>query len=352
MSSAEWTVVTTSNRRNKARSKGARSKGLCQSSQTKEGACFTINTQDAIKSKGKEEIKNAVMECIESLERQYHSGNGFAFRLLDALAKSSRVSSSANDLKHSINVKEIVAYGIGNFSEELYSAPMLQLAGLLLLRSFAAAALGDCSTSETDKTSVESSFQNDQRRVPIFYFEPCIVPTEKELIESVFCIHVLETNEMGKLSVSDMRQKWDTPSSEHQHGRANYHVLFYMPHCPMRLYCNVIWSHWDHIVPDKSQATNPVIIFGNSFQAYEERTISSDLRKDKTNGVLRLVQFTNERSVYSDADNKNLDDSLKMLERAFNDCNVVSFQIDGIIVVEKPEEYFPSKDPHENGELL
>jgi hypothetical protein len=56
--------------------------------------------------------------------------------------------------------------------------------------------------------------------------------------------------------------------------------------------------------------------------------------------------------VYTAAENKTAGDSLKMLERAFNDCNVISFSMNECPFPEKPEEYFPSKDPHENGELL
>lgn len=338
-------MVTTCKRRNKSRSKVAKAcPGLYQSN-------VRGNKNGETESKEEEEIQKAVMDCVKSLEMQYHSGNGFAFRLLDALAKASCVSTSANEEKHSINVKEIVAYGIGNFSVNLYSASMLQLAGVLLLRRFAAAACGGGITDNRNEADIESSFHNDQRRVPILYFEPCILSAEKELLETVFCVHVLESNEMGKLSVSNMRQNLKTTSFEKLHTRENDHILFYMPHCPMRLYCNVLWAHWDHIVPDQSQDTSPVIIFGNSFQAYEERTISSHLRRDPTNGVLRLAQCVNEISVYSDAENRNYDESLKMLDKAFNDCNVISFQIDEV-TVEKPTEYFPSKDPNENGELL
>lgn len=38
-----------------------------------------------------------------------------------------------------------------------------------------------------------------------------------------------------------------------------------MPHCPYRLYCNVLWSHW-HTLDD-------VCILGNSFESYSLRRI-------------------------------------------------------------------------------
>lgn len=103
---------------------------------------------------------------------------------------------------------------------------------------------------------------------------------------------------------------------------------------------------------DGQVSSNPIIIFGNSFHAYDERTISSEQRLDPTNGIFRLLPFANETPVCTDAENTNAGESLKMLERAFNDCNVISFSMNECSVPEKPEEYFPSEDPHENGELL
>ena len=82
-----------------------------------------------------------------------------------------------------------------------------------------------------------------------------------------------------------------------------------MPHCPMRLYSNVLQAHWSRIFPpasferkgmltsianciglssndhdasihsadadDGDANDGPLIIFGNSFRDYEERAISS-----------------------------------------------------------------------------
>lgn len=128
----------------------------------------------------------------------------------------------------------------------------------------------------------------------------------------------------------------------------------------MRLYCNVLWAHWDHVsrlLPDDDAKRNdsgydPILIFGNSFHAYDERMISSQQRMDSTNGMLRLVHFINEKAVYVDSENRDVEDSLRMMDRAFNDCNVISFSVSKGTVLERPKEYFLSEDPDQNGELL
>lgn len=324
MPSDEWTFVVPKNNRRSRKQHDCKRKNN-----------DIINLSEP---KEKEHVHQAIIRCMSSLEQQYQSGKGLAYRLFHALKEITRVDCVGDEeSRSSFNLTEIVVYGIGNFSVELHSAPMLQLAAALLLRRLAG-------------KSPESSFLRDQQLTPIFYYEPCIIPVEKELLEEVFHVHVLESNEMGKLPVSNMRQQFQSNAN----GNNRQTTLFYMPHCPMRLYCNVIWSHWDHIIQDESQDNNfsSIIIFGNSFHAYEERSISSEHRMDPTNGVFSLVPYSREESVYFDSENKNVDDSLKMLDRAFNDCNVISFSIGRGKILNKPQEYFPFDDPMNNGELL
>jgi hypothetical protein len=115
----------------------------------------------------------------------------------------------------------------------------------------------------------------------------------------------------------------------------------------MRLYCNVLWAHWVHICrlssDDDTNRNNagydPILIFGNSFHAYDERMISSQQRMDSINGMLRLVQFINEKAVYVDSKNRDVEDSLRMIDRVFNDCNVISFSVNKDTVFERPKEF-------------
>ncbi|KAL3792793.1 hypothetical protein HJC23_002600 [Cyclotella cryptica] len=385
-----WTFVsrggaTKNNRRNRNRNTAGECPSLYQSANSFEYRTHHKGTrrrdhQDMDESRVKELIERAVLECLDSLECQFQSGEGFAFRLSEALATSTHMFPSKSEGR-CLSIREIVVYGIGNFSDEPHSAPMLQLAGALLLRKLATTSklsdiINECGEDAINchKNSINNAFWRDQQETPIFYYEPCILPLEKEMLEKVFCVHVLEGNDSGKLKVEDMRKQWYSKSSPPsanptEHNLHQTHTLFYMPHCPMRLYCNILWSHWEHFAPfvltrtqnngsserveeNGSVSSNPIIIFGNSFHAYDERTISSEQRLDPTNGIFRIVHFANETSVYIAAENKNAGDALKMLERAFNDCNVISFSMNGCLVPDKPGEYFPSEDPQENGELL
>jgi len=381
-------------------------------------------------------IKSNVIECLAGLEDQLYAGNGFAHRLIASIMLVS-ASSCADDHDHEtydgdgesqgttparklanvtnnervtlmdcrLNLRDIVAYGIGNFATERFQAPMLQLACLLLVRR--CAATGVCYTnqssiksdgSNTDEGNISdtrdatSSFEREQKLVPIYYYEPCILPAEKELLESTFHVHVLESNDMGKLTVESMRQPiHSSPASTAGSDSQRTHTLFYMPHCPMRLYCNVIWAHWDHILPawieqkntlptkcttaapgtnasNIVEDNNQILVFGNSFRAYEDRTISSEKRLDRTNGVFRIAPFSREIPVSGGNSKRNnrlhsgevIPDALRHLEVAFNDCNVIYFPFqsdksdmigDGREVPGRPDEYFASEDTENSGEL-
>ena len=395
----------------------------------------------------KEQTKADILECMVALKNHLHSGNNLADSFVElmnvATASSSSSPSSAeypeperahntvqensrsqaND-PNCLHLREIVAYGIGNFAIERFRAPMLQLALLLLVRKWAAAYSTKQSTQAdhanqplfTDNSNgaesyldmSEESFQNDQRQVPIYYYDPCILSVEKELLDKTFHVHVLESNEMGKLSLESMRLQYHqqqsadnaSPSlSPHLSSTTNQReskhslpTLYFMPHCPMQLYCNVLWANWYYIFPhstesqeicdtdhgfnttssnntDQSIQSNSgdkssIIIFGNSFQTYDERTISSESRSNPTNGVIRIAPYTKEIpiSFSSNTDRKCgggggelIVDALRHLGTAFNDCNIIYFGRNIVAadstLPERPEEWIASQDSGRDGEL-
>ncbi len=346
---------------------------------------------EADKMRDRNRIKDAILTTVDALEkRAQHQSSSFSSRLLAALRdvtgyKDNKEGEDSKQQCSILDLREIVAYGIGNFaptttststanttSTSLFSAPLLQLACLLFLRRQSCCSISKSASEEADKTSSpkssidnESVFKKEQTQVPIYYYEPCILPIETELLEDVFHVCVLKNNEFGKLHVHSMRREQErddvghrdvtyrdpsataTRTKQQQHPQSK--TLFYMPHCPMRLYCNVLWSHWDQL--------DTTIIFGNSFHSYDERILSSERRKDRTNGMFQILNCTNEIPVIvskEDVDNFVGDGALIHLENAFNDCNVISFTVgkDGNrIVVDRPDEYFASQDPN-NKELL
>jgi hypothetical protein len=59
-------------------------------------------------------------------------------------------------------------------------------------------------------------------------------------------------------------------------------VVFFMPHCPMRLYSNLLWANW-------GRALANLVVVGNSLPSYGERVLTPEQRADPTNCVLRLL---------------------------------------------------------------
>lgn len=86
-------------------------------------------------------------------------------------------------------------------------------------------------------------------------------------------------------------------------------IIFYMPHCPYRLYCNILYSYWDCL--------NSIIIVGNryriyifgciisdlsglfSFHSYSVRRMTSQHAIDPTDTVALLTPFVEEISICS-----------------------------------------------------
>ncbi len=59
-------------------------------------------------------------------------------------------------------------------------------------------------------------------------------------------------------------------------------TVFFMPHCPMRLYSNVLWANWG------AAALARLLLVGNSFEAYVDRAaLDAAARADASNCVLR-----------------------------------------------------------------
>ncbi len=375
----------------------------------------------------KDQIKTEIFECMLALENYLQSrkidlSDPFIALMnvataASTLAKDQRGHTMQQDnqaddpnqgekITNCLHLRDIVAYGIGNFATERFRAPMLQLAFLLLIRRWSAT-----NSTKTDHMNhppitcigvdVQSyfdasgkSFQNEQRQVPIYYHDPCILPVERELIVNTFHIHVLESNEMGKLSLESMRLQHQqtvgnvslspSPSTCQRKCTEPFTTLFFMPHCPMQLYCNVLWAHWYHIFPHPKeyqqihdtdneidvssshncdQSIQSILIFGNSFQTYDDRTISSERRLNPTNGVLRIASFTKEIPITISTNvgrkyggGEIIVDALRHLDTAFNDCNIIYFDRDIIAMnnahPKRPEEWIASQDSgSESGEL-
>lgn len=138
----------------------------------------------------------------------------------------------------------MVIYGIGSI--ENYENPRLQLSlAILLKRKF-----GWIGSLEV--------------------FDPILSATECRVMESFGCF-VLSENEQGRRC-------------------AQKPTLFFMPHCEVNLYNNLLQENWT------VELLNHVVLFGNSFETYEEfvSEFKGSHLVDSAKYVLATRKFTSE----------------------------------------------------------
>eukprot|EP01126_Amoeba_proteus_P065269 TRINITY_DN9250_c0_g1_i13.p1 TRINITY_DN9250_c0_g1~~TRINITY_DN9250_c0_g1_i13.p1 ORF type:complete len:223 (+),score=30.53 TRINITY_DN9250_c0_g1_i13:306-974(+) len=64
-------------------------------------------------------------------------------------------------------------------------------------------------------------------------------------------------------------------------------TLFFMPHCTLGLYCNLLRANWSR------SHLNQILIFGNSFSTYQQKRI----RKESGKVLFTILPFTKEFSI-------------------------------------------------------
>ena len=166
----------------------------------------------------------------------------------------------------------IVCYGIGNFgaTQSTPSASLWQLAFALLLRNI---------------------FQKQGLEITMYYFEPFMTSEEEVLLEQL-SIRIIRENERGKRVVTER-------------------TFFFMPHCPLVLYSNLLFENRDNL--------QNLVIVGNSLLAYANR-----LQKNCHTLFLQTLRpFWCETTVSIPHD--EVSQLSAQFERAFNDQAVISF---------------------------
>lgn len=250
----------------------------------------------------------------------------------------------------------IVCYGLGSFSTSHHAR--YQLACALALRN---------RFSSTSCSSGVSKEANQQRMPRVLLFDPvmsevrikhlwyCTRPSEllvwRGQMEAEWsnlwclsvwheCIHVKNQSALDhivfldKVDVLISQQFGCSVETENKMGKhtiprdsAAGWTLFFMPHCPMRLYSNVLWANWslpvehspdsahglssslpataDSSIFDSSSSNSTkasckvggggglcnITVVGNSFQGYLDRTINASDREDQVLYVLDQALF-------------------------------------------------------------
>ena len=215
-------------------------------------------------------------------------------QLQDLLEKSVdqlRMSEFWNALKETLltddklfSISEIVCYGIGNFgASSNHSAPMWQLACALAIRE--------------DLCSKEA--------IPeILYFDPCMTEQESAFLKQRN-VSVISENERGKRHV---KRSIDDDDKDNQH---RTQTLFFMPHCPLKLYTNLFHTNWHQL--------NRIVVFGNSMTAYADRlNVTPPIR------FLQALQ-PHWQELVLPISPTDLDRMPAYFENAFNDSYITSF---------------------------
>ncbi|KAJ7982318.1 Protein SENSITIVITY TO RED LIGHT REDUCED 1 [Quillaja saponaria] len=138
---------------------------------------------------------------------------------------------------------QMVIYGIGSI--ESYEPPRLQLSLAILMKKHFIW-IGDMEV-----------------------FDPILSETESRVLEALGC-SVLSINEHGR------RQ-------------ALKPTMFFMPHCEAELYNNLLHANW------KLNLLNNMILFGNSFETYEQHlSFMNSAILQSTGHIVAAQEFTNE----------------------------------------------------------
>jgi hypothetical protein len=284
------------------------------------------NNSDSIAN---EVIYNSLNICLRELKESEYWRNMKKILLKTRLVDDDddrRYSNSNNNCKL---FQSIVCYGIGNFGSTRSSAPLWQLALAVTIRDYIRTlhthndddetSLGDDDrhlSSSLDSTLKSTSNKNNddhRRRLPtMYYFEPLMTVEESMVLEKLD-IHIISENERGGRSVID------------EGG-----CLFFMPHCPMKLYTNLLHANWDCL------RENNILIFGNSLSNYIDGgdnnnnnnidvANSNNPQKRQALDILKDLQphWKEERL---DISKNDISDRPAYFERAFNDSSFTSFR--------------------------
>jgi hypothetical protein len=203
-----------------------------------------------------------------------------------------------------VSPETIICYGVGNFASRSRSASIWQLVCAL------------CLTDYILKHEIETRHQ----RLDILFYDPCTTRLEESVLKELN-VQLIDTNEKGR------------------HAIRGSLTVFFMPHCPMRLYANVLSSNW------KELSENKVVILGNSLVAYVDRELTR-----KVPECISLVSALLKEEILAPS-KKDLKSMPGDFEEAFNDFYLTWFP-SGIKADSWPDKPADSSGDEADGEVL
>lgn len=283
----EWTIVKIKKNNKSHGSNNNNKRNNAKKKNTKKSNIVIDNNDDDDGSSYDDVMKTINTTIIELKRSSYYN------KLIETI-KTSLESKNSNNISNNISnnndddtceykLKEIVSLGIGSFSKS--PSALLQLVMTLCLAQ-------------------EFLHDNDDSKEANKY--NCIV------FDPIFNdVEVLVCNSLG-LNASK-ENKFGKHNAVHDNDSQYKTTLFFMPHCPYRLYCNLLWQNWSNLAN--------LIIYGNSFSSYGLRRMHalSSEKTDLTDCIVCMESFTIERSLALDISRHNMPKELLHMENAFND---------------------------------
>jgi hypothetical protein len=299
--SSEWTVVPTlssgkndtknhrkTRRKNHYLQQQKQRQAVSSLSSSRNSNRSNIVVDDDDTSTTLEEIETKIQSCYKELRSE------------------SNLWSAVQDILKEIHQGRqfscIVCYGIGNFGTSTSNGPIWQLSLALLMR--------DCLIEQYSKQNHDSD-SNNVDVVSMEYYEPIMTEKEEILLKKLN-VNVLTKNERGQRSVDD-------DDNNNNNGR----VLFFMPHCPLKLYTNLLHTNW-------GDQLYRVVIFGNILPHYITNsmvTANSHIDNEKRNSIqiLQLLQpYWKEKRI--PISKQDISTRSSYFENAFNDCSFTWFE--------------------------
>lgn len=217
------------------------------------------------------------------------------------------------------NMEEIICYGIGNFYTSRQSAPLWQLALALLIsgrdkkrKEHSIRKEREEETNDSLPQHATNELANSINCVPMHYFDPKMTAKERKILEQ-FGVHMILENERACRDVK--KNRLDKHSSCDSPGP----MLFFMPHCGVSLYTNLLWTNW--------YSLDQIAIFGNSLQGYLDQcgdNVESATVSRQSHGILKTLQPHWTETPLRTSKNDN---ALHQIENAFNNSGIISFEM-------------------------